>query len=204
MSFLRRKWRGLRWRVAHDTHYLVFSAPPLSLQPPAPPNVQLVQLSDPNDPALELARTAMRAAGEADVVHERLKRGETFFGWRTGEAVVSFGWATSGHRIIGYRLCRPYPGRVFLYNFATLSDWRGHGLYPALLQQIRYKFSQDSGVTDLLVDARVVNLASLRGILKAGFLPIAHAAFRTIFERWQVDLGHLELSGSERAIWYPK
>jgi GNAT superfamily N-acetyltransferase len=199
-SFLRRKWRGLRWRLVHDTHYLIFSAPPLPLPPPSPPSVQLLRLSATEDPAWELARTAMHAAEEPDVVRERLRSGETFFGWRSGEAVVSFGWATLGQRAIGLRPCREGPGRGFLYNFATLSDWRGRGLYPALLQQIRYTLGQD-GITELLVDVKTVNLTSLRGIVKAGFLPIAGAAYRTILQRWQVDLGHVELPGLERAVW---
>lgn len=200
-SFLRRKWRGLLWRLAHDTHYLILSAPPLSVLPPAPPRVELLRLSVADDPALfELAQTAMRAADEPDLVRDRLSHGETFFGWRDSGAIVSFGWATPHHRVIGLRRCRECPGRVFLYNFATLPDWRGRGLYPALLQHIRYALGQ-AGATELILDVRTVNLSSLRGIVKAGFLPIARAGYRTLLQRWHVDLGHLELPTSEPPVW---
>jgi hypothetical protein len=198
-GFWRRKWHGFMQRLAEDANYLVLAAPPQPAPPP-PSRLQLVRLSQAENAALHPARTVMQAADEPDVVEDRLARGEMMFGWSSGTAMVSFGWATPFSRIIGMRPTRAFPGRIFLYNFATLSSWRGQGLYPALLQQIRYALGQD-GAQEFLIDVDTLNLSSLRGVLKAGFLPVARVSFRTILHSWQLDRGHIDMNGCKYPVW---
>lgn len=77
---------------------------------------------------------------------------------------------------------------------------RGQGLYPALLQHILYSLGRD-GTTQFVLNVQTTNLNSLRGIIKAGSLPVARAVYRTFLSRWHGDLGHVELPGSEPTVW---
>lgn len=68
------------------------------------------------------------------------------------------------------------------------------------MQHILYSLGRD-GTTQFVLDVQTTNLTSLRAIIKAGFLPVARAAYRTFLSRWRADLGHVELPGSEPTVW---
>ncbi len=56
----------------------------------------------------------------------------------------------------------------YLWGFETLSDWRGRGIYPRLLQAI-LRQEQADGATHCWIGHDVGNNASERGIVRAGF-----------------------------------
>jgi GNAT superfamily N-acetyltransferase len=57
-------------------------------------------------------------------------------------------------------------GDGYLWDFATLPNWRGLGIYPHLLQAI---VRQEPGVERFWIGYEARNRASARGIQKAGF-----------------------------------
>jgi GNAT superfamily N-acetyltransferase len=87
-----------------------------------------------------------------------------------GEPAAS-GWSTSGRVTIGelgLDFSLP-PGNRYLWDFVTLPGWRGRGIYPQLLQAFLYG---EAGVERFWVGHDLENVASARGILKAGFLTV--------------------------------
>ncbi|BCL79736.1 GNAT family N-acetyltransferase [Ktedonobacteria bacterium brp13] len=84
-----------------------------------------------------------------------------------GEVPVAYGWAaTQQGSISALQLSFAIPsGNSYLYNFLTVPEWRGRGIYPHLLQAIIH---QEPLVHRFWI-AYHDNEASGRGIRKAGF-----------------------------------
>ncbi len=82
---------------------------------------------------------------------------------------IAYGWSAAREGAIqelGLEFAIPM-GNRYLWDFATLPEWRGRGVYPRLLQAILC-------VEGLMVDRFWIghtadNMASRRGIVKAGF-----------------------------------
>jgi RimJ/RimL family protein N-acetyltransferase len=81
----------------------------------------------------------------------------------------------------------PAPGRAFLYNFYTSDSFRGRGLYPALLLRIRYELGRE-GTHDLIIDVDEPNVASRRGIAKAGFTPAGAVTALVLLNKCELAL----------------
>lgn len=130
----------------------------------------------------------MRSAEEpAGLVTARLARGDELFGWISDETIVSFGWVAYRDRCVGPVSLKDSPGRVFLYNFFTVTSHRGRGLYPALLLAMRSTLGRE-GASEFLIDVNVRNTASARGIAKAGFVSIGRIGFFTFLDRWRLPV----------------
>jgi RimJ/RimL family protein N-acetyltransferase len=126
----------------------------------------------------------MRAAGEPEnLVEARFREGDLFFGWMQGPTVVSFGWVTLSDRQIGRSIVPAAPGWAFLYNFYTNPDFRGQGLYPQLLTAIVKSLTKIHRHV-VIIDVNSRNKASLRGIEKAGFIPVGSTAWTTVLRLW--------------------
>jgi GNAT superfamily N-acetyltransferase len=82
---------------------------------------------------------------------------------------AAFGWMARGKAKIGelnHELVLPQ-GNRYLWNFRTLSEFRGRGIYPALLQFIlRYEGNK---AEQFWIIHAPENQSSLKGIMKAGF-----------------------------------
>lgn len=84
---------------------------------------------------------------------------------------VAFGW--SAHRTaeigeLGVTLQLSDDER-YLWDFVTLPDWRGQGIYARMLQTI---VAIESDAERFWIGHDLGNRASARGILKAGFQPV--------------------------------
>ncbi len=81
---------------------------------------------------------------------------------------VAYGWiATQEGDLSGFHFSFPIPSRsCYLWDFQTLPQWRGHSIYPRLLQEI---ISQEQLVDHFWIGYEPGNEASARGIKKAGF-----------------------------------
>ena len=168
------------WR----TEVLVLRAGGLVDRPVPAAGVSLVRLRGQEARAATAA--AMRLAGDRpDLVAQRLAEGDELFGWQAADrTIVSFGWARFGQRSIGPFAFSDRPGRTFLYNFHTLPPWRGRGLYPSLIAQMRWALT-DGGAREFIIDVNALNVASRRGIEKAGFALVASLSYLTLFRRWE-------------------
>jgi hypothetical protein len=100
-----------------------------------------------------------------------------FVAWHQDKP-AAFGWSASGKAKIGelnHEMILPL-GHRYLWNFRTLADFRGLGIYPRLLQ---YIVGQESVSGEWLwVMHAPENKSSARGIRKAGFQFAADVSFR--------------------------
>lgn len=107
-------------------------------------------------------------------VLERLAGQRRCYGAWVAEALVAYGWVTfdeEGIGELGLRL-RLAPGEAYIWDCATLPAYRGQRLYPALLRHICREL-RNEGFQRVLIGADSDNFPSQKGMVLAGFLPIA-------------------------------
>jgi hypothetical protein len=112
-----------------------------------------------------LARLATLPVAE---VSRRIDTGNVpYLAW-IGDVPVAYGWSTANavRDTGGPRQMILPPGYHYLWDFVTLPEWRGRGIYPRLLQAI---FALDTGAAAFTIGHNATNTASRQGILRAGF-----------------------------------
>jgi len=132
--------------------------------PPLEPLPGLTVAVAPADDALaELNRVSL-----AEVRRREEGGNRPYVAYAEGEP-VAYGWVATRDAEFGNRLCEfevPASAR-YLWDFATVPAWRGHGIYPRLLQAI---LDAESGDADRFWILHAwTNEASKRGIARAGF-----------------------------------
>jgi GNAT superfamily N-acetyltransferase len=85
-----------------------------------------------------------------------------------GDVPAAYGWVAAQEGRIGeIQLFFPItPHNRYLWDFKTLPEWRGRGIYPRLLQFI---LRQEQSVERFWIGYAPDNDSSARGISKAGF-----------------------------------
>ncbi len=94
-----------------------------------------------------------------------------YLGWYNDQP-VAYGWSATRQAEIGEIGCRfalPSSDR-YLWDFATLPEWRGHSFYPRLIQAILAAEAEEA--TRFWIAYLPNNHASERGIAKAGFYAV--------------------------------
>ncbi|GCE28745.1 hypothetical protein KDA_42290 [Dictyobacter alpinus] len=121
-----------------------------------------VQLSDDRELIARLAHCSPR------IIDARFEAGDRLYLAFMDEKPAAYGWVTT-HKgyITDLRLTFALPAHnSYLYDFLTLPEWRGHGIYPRLLQAI---IRQEESCERFWIGYRPGNEASARGMSKAGF-----------------------------------
>lgn len=113
-----------------------------------------------------------------------------YVGYMDGTA-VTYGWVATREAAIGeLNLVFPItPESRYLWDFATLPDWQGRGLYPRLLQAI----VQAERAERFWIIHAPENLPSGAGMQKAGFQAVGQLSFQR-----DGSLGLLPLGRPER------
>lgn len=178
--------KGVLRRIAHRTRIRVLRAHCRASEVTCPEGFTLVRARGTSAGATpSLIESAMREAGEpSGLVTPRLAHGDEFFGWLSGNRIVSFGWVCHSDRSVGPAHLTETAGRAFLFNFHTAVAHRGRGLYPSLLIAMQNVLASE-GLTELIIDVNVLNTVSARAIARAGFAPVGHITYTTILGRWQ-------------------
>jgi GNAT superfamily N-acetyltransferase len=91
---------------------------------------------------------------------------------------VGYGWMATQEASIGelgLQFALPATER-YLWDFATLPEWQGYGIYPRLLQHILMQ--QSSTVERVWIIHAPENSPSGAGMTKAGLLPVGQLSFR--------------------------
>lgn len=124
--------------------------------------------------AAELAIATGRAEAE---IRARFAEGHRAYLARVDGAAAAWGWVATAHAEIGELGLRfPVPsGERYLWNFVTWAPYRGRGIYPVLLDAI-IRIESAEAERFWIVYAPE-NRASARGIIKAGFTPVAALSF---------------------------
>ena len=157
-----------------DGPLVVEAASPAS-QPVAdatsPDDRPVADQTSPDDPLASRPAPPLGSLGDipADEVARRLADGHTRFTARVDGELAAYGWSASERAHIGgldLYLAIP-PDERYLWDFVTLPAYRGRGIYPLLLQDV---LRRQAAVADgFWIGHEPSNVASRRGILKAGF-----------------------------------
>lgn len=107
---------------------------------------------------------------ERRLFQSRLERGEQFWTAQLDDKIIAYCWATHAPVEIGEvrRVVRPRRGEIYLYDAFTFPAYRGQNLYPAILHRI-LRHSHQQALQRALIFVLDDNMASIRGVQKAGF-----------------------------------
>ncbi|MCQ3930779.1 MAG: GNAT family N-acetyltransferase [Chloroflexi bacterium] len=113
-----------------------------------------------------------------DEVRQRLQAGHRpYIGYWEGQP-VAYGWVATESASIGeldLEFALP-SGDRYLWDFATLPEFQGRGIYPHLLQGIMHTESREAERFWILYAPE--NLPSGAGMGKAGLLPVGQLSFQ--------------------------
>jgi GNAT superfamily N-acetyltransferase len=119
----------------------------------------------------------------ADPVRQRLhgmpgNRRRCFLLRAEGGTIAAYGWVTHGVESVGEleRVFHLQRDEAYVWDCVTLPDWRGQGLYSALLSQIIYGLHGE-GVPRIWIGASRHNRPSVRGIASAGFRHVTDCSY---------------------------
>jgi ribosomal protein S18 acetylase RimI-like enzyme len=118
----------------------------------------------PGDAARRLAAQREAYVGEVDTPQ--------------GPSMVTYGWIALTAEPLGNSGCSfdPPPGDAYLYDFATVPEYRGHGFYPALLRFILGDLA-NQGIRRAWIGTAPGNIASVKSISRAGFSKVADTRY---------------------------
>jgi GNAT superfamily N-acetyltransferase len=136
-----------------------------------------------------------------DEVRQRLHTGHQPYIAYVEQAPVGYGWmATQAASIgeLGLHFALPATER-YLWDFATLPEWQGYGIYPRLLQHILMQ--QSSTVERVWIIHAPENSPSGAGMTKAGLLPIGQLSFRSDGGVGLAPFETLERAQAARPYW---
>lgn len=136
---------------------------PLPALPPFP-DLRTESIADPR-------RAADLIPLPSPDIEDRMRLGHQPWLTRVGDETVAWGWNATRQFTIGeLGIARAVPSHTrYLWDFFTLPEWRGRGLYPRLLQAI---VAAEPEVEQFWVGHDLGNTASARGIAKAGFAEV--------------------------------
>lgn len=119
-------------------------------------------------PSTDIEEIAKLTKHSLQIITARLQAGNRPYLAFMGNIPVAYGWvATQEGSISDLQLYFAVPPEnCYLYNFLTLPEWRGHGIYPRLLQAI---IRQEEQIQRFWIGYLPDNNASGSGIQKAGF-----------------------------------
>ncbi len=120
----------------------------------------------------------VQAMGEAsrDEICSRFTAGRhCYAAWMDGK-IVCYGWVSFDEEMVGelnLRL-RLVPGEAYVWDCATLPEYRQLHLYSALLSYILHELMDHQPVCRCWIGADLDNLPSQKGIARAGFRRVAN------------------------------
>jgi hypothetical protein len=150
--------------------------------------IWMVDLDEPHPPIAPLVQASFRRAGMEDApalagsmgsstlvdVYTRFETGRSCYLACSAGQLAAYGWASFEEEYIGemgLRL-RLLPGEAYIWDCATLPAFRQKRLFSALLVYILHEL-RSSSVCRAWIGANQENVASQRGIARAGFHSVA-------------------------------
>jgi GNAT superfamily N-acetyltransferase len=126
-------------------------------------------------------------------IEQRRRAGHIPYVGYIDNTAVTYGWVATREASIGeLRLVFPIPvGSRYLWDFATVPEWQGRGLYPRLLQAI----VQAERAECFWIIHAPENRPSGAGMQKAGFQAVGQLSFQP-----DNSLGLIPFDQPERAL----
>jgi ribosomal protein S18 acetylase RimI-like enzyme len=121
--------------------------------------------------AAEPLATAMGLPG-ATAAAGRFTGGRRCYAAWDGDRIAAYGWASRGSECVGEleRAFHMAPDEAYIWDCVTLPEYRGRGLYSALLAYMLSAL-RDAGVRRTWIGASLDNQPSIQGFMNAGFRP---------------------------------
>lgn len=118
---------------------------------------------------------------DSTVVRQRFSGGRRCFAAWVDGAIAAYGWVSRGVESIGEleRTFHMSPNEAYIWDCATLSQYRGQRLYSALLSYMVAALCHD-GFNRLWIGASLSNTPSIRGFAAAGFHPVLQLMYRRL------------------------
>lgn len=114
-----------------------------------------------------------------EVVEQRLSAGRRCFTLKADGRIITYGWVTHGPESVGEleRRFHLEQDETYVWDCATVSQWRMKGGYSTLLNRIIHHL-HDEGVPRIWIGASRLNHPSVRGIANAGFTHVIDVTYR--------------------------
>jgi ribosomal protein S18 acetylase RimI-like enzyme len=121
--------------------------------------------------AAESLAVAMGLPNSAEAARRFTSERRCYVAW-DGDRVVAYGWVSQGSECVGEleRAFHMTPDEAYIWDCVTLPEYRGRGLYSALLAHMLAEL-REVGVRRTWIGASLDNQASIKGFMKAGFQP---------------------------------
>lgn len=135
------------------------------------------QVSQPEATPLQITQEKSGYYSPGDVARRLAAGRDAFVGeveTASGNLMVTYGWVALTAEPLGNTGCSfdPPPGDAYLYDFATVPEYRGQGFYPALLRYILGELA-GRGLRRAWITTAPGNHASAHSISRAGFTRVA-------------------------------
>ncbi|HET6847116.1 MAG TPA: GNAT family N-acetyltransferase [Anaerolineales bacterium] len=120
-------------------------------------------------------------------ITQRLETGRQCYAAWVDDKIVAYGWVSFEHEDIGELNLRIklLPGEAYIWDCATLPAFRGNLLYSALLVHILGQLRAQN-ICRVWIGADQDNLASQKGIARAGFHHVADLVIERVLAMRQV------------------
>lgn len=112
-------------------------------------------------------------------IHRRFDRQNTCYGFYSNENLAVVGWSSDGYLEIEHGVVFPCPSEVALFDFMTLPEFRGRGLYTNALRYLIKNIDKTSA-RSVYIAVDPNNTPSVKGIQSAGFSPFLFMSRRKI------------------------
>jgi hypothetical protein len=133
-------------------------------------DVQFQRVGSEAAPSLTIAMES----GSPEEVFKRFDASKHCYTGKVNDVLATYGWVTFDEELIGeLRMhIRLLPGEAYIWDCATLPEYRGLRLYPSLLWYIIGEL-RAQGLKRIWIGADADNLPSQVGMRMCGFHPIA-------------------------------
>jgi len=115
---------------------------------------------------------------DAEALRRRFAGARRCYAAWVGGRIAGYGWASQGSECVGEleRAFHMPAGEAYVWDCATLPDYRGRRLYSALLSHMLIDLRR-AGVRRVWIGASIDNRPSIRGFATAGFQPILRVRY---------------------------
>ncbi|MCC6265614.1 MAG: GNAT family N-acetyltransferase [Bryobacterales bacterium] len=104
-------------------------------------------------------------------IRGRFQAGERCHGFFVDEQLANIAWSTRGVLNVDPHLSIECEDGAGIYDCWTMAEFRGRGIYPESLRMLLARFSVE-GCGTVLIAVDPDNIRSIKGIERAGFLPL--------------------------------
>jgi hypothetical protein len=141
-----------------------------------------VQFSRAGQESIPALAAAM--GGSPREIEKRLESGKRCYTAWVGDGLAAYGWISFQEEAIGELNLRVrlLPGEAYIWDCATLPPYRQNGLYSALLAGMLAGLQADQ-FCRTWIGANLENVASQRGMRRAGFHHVADLVLAKVFAR---------------------